>query len=231
MTSLIMDENEIIEKLKGSDLFQNMKKEELVLFLDQFTFQVKSFQKNDVFAIAGDRVDNLMIVIKGCLIARMVADSGKQIQIDKIGEGRIVAPAMLFATENIMPVHVVPEEDCFVLFMKKNVFLQAMFSNENLMLNFIKVISDINRFLSVKIHSLSLKTIKGKLAEYILQLSQQQNCQSIVLSLTKQELADRFGVARQALSRIFTELETEKMITLKGKCIEVLDKKRLAELE
>lgn len=106
-----------------------------------------------------------------------------------------------------------------------------MFDHETLLLNFIKIISDINRFLSVKIHSLTLKTIKGKLGEYILQLSQLQGEQKVMLNLTKQELADRFGVARQALSRTFTELENDKLIITKGKSIQILDKKKLSELE
>lgn len=217
-----------IDILSHSDLFKGISYKEILSFLDRNEYRVESYTKNDVFALAGDKVNYLMIVLEGELIARMVSDSGKYIQIDKIGEGRVVAPAMLFASNNVFPVNVIPESNVFVFLMNKNVFLKAMLQNEILLYNFIQIVSDINHFLSTKIHSLSLKTIKGKLSEYILQQSDRiGGNRTITLTLTKQELADKFAIARPALSRSLSELEEDGLILVKGKSITILDRNKL----
>lgn len=218
-----------IDILSKSELFKGMTLEDIKSFLDDNEYKIEEYTKNDVFALSGDRVNYLMIVLEGDLVARMVSDSGKYVQIDKIGEGRVIAPAMLFASNNVFPVNVVPEGNTSVFFMNKTIFLRAMHQNEALLYNFIRIISDINRFLSTKIHSLSLKTIRGKLSEYIIQQSNiAGGVNTIFLSLTKQELADKFAVARPALSRSFSELEEDGLILIKGKEITILDRKKLS---
>lgn len=225
-------EDDLIKVLTNTDLFSDMNESEITVFLNEYSYKIKRYSKNDVFALAGERVNYLMIVLKGGLIARMVSESGKYIQIDKIDVGRIVAPAMLFGTENIFPVNVIPEGDTLVFFMHKDNFLKAMHKKEQLLYNYLKVICDIHHFLSAKIYSLSLKTIQGKLAEYILHESDQQGGkQTVTLSMSRQELADKFAVARQALSRSLSELEKEGVILVKGKEIEILDRTKLKELE
>jgi hypothetical protein len=63
----------------------------------------------------------------------------------------VVAPAILFATHNVYPVNVLIEKDGCTIPVSRSTFLKAMQSNEKLLLNFIRSISDINRFLSEKI--------------------------------------------------------------------------------
>lgn len=227
-----MELNVLVKHLAGMSLFLSVGETALEELLMKNAYTIKSYTKNDVFALAGDRVNHLMVVVKGSLIARMVSESGKHIQIDQIDAGRIVAPAMLFASENVFPVHVIPNEDTIVFFLHRDEFLQMMFQNEQLLYNFIRIVSDVNRFLSSKIHSLSLKTIRGKLAEYILAESDMRGGDNMItLSLSKQSLADKFAVARQALSRSLSELEEEGLIQMKGRKITILDRRRLSEVE
>lgn len=225
-------ENKLINILSQSDLFRNIKPVEIEFLLSNYTYTTKSYTKKDVFALAKDKVNFLMIVLEGSLIARMVSDSGKYVQIDRIKAGRAIAPAIIFATDNVFPVNVIPDENTEVLFMRKEIFLKAMQKNETLLLNFIEIVSNINGFLSKKIHTLSLKSIRGKLAEYILQLSAEQNNSDIVmLHLTRQELADKFAVARQAISRSLSELEGEGLIEVDAKRIRIKDCIRLKNEE
>lgn len=222
----------LVNILSRSVLFSNIDYSDIELFLNNNDYKIEQYTKNDVFALAGDKVNHLMLVLEGELIARMVSESGKYIQIDKIDSGRIIAPAMLFATDNVFPVNVIPDAETSVFFMHKNNFLRAMHQNEKLLHNFIRIVSDINRFLSTKIHSLSLKTIRGKLAEYLLQEEERQGGnKTVTLLLTKQELADKFAVARQALSRSLSELEEEGMILIEGRKITIVDRNRLSDLD
>lgn len=106
----------LVDHLSQTDLFSNIDKTEVEVFLKKNVYNIKEYTKNDVFALAGDKVNYLMLVIDGSLIARMVSESGKYIQIDKIDAGRIVAPAMLFASQNVFPVNVYSQGKYFCFF-------------------------------------------------------------------------------------------------------------------
>ena len=225
-------EERYIEILKTSDLFKEMKESEIEVFLSSNTYKIKEFNKSDIFALAGDKVNHLMVVIEGNLIARMVSESGKYIQIEKIGRGRVIAPAMLFSTDNGFPVNVIPEERVIVFFMHKESFIKALRQSEQLLYNFMRIISDINRFLTDRIHTLSLKSIRGKLAAYIIEeLENQKSKQTISIQLTRQELADKFAISRQALSRSLSELEEEGLISVNGREIRVNNRLKLISEE
>jgi CRP-like cAMP-binding protein len=76
---------------------------------------------------------------------------------------------------------------------------------------------------------LNFKTIRGKFAQYVLQAAGSDKSE-IKLGMTQNDLAEYFGVARPSIARVIGELETEGIISTKGKSLKILDKKRLTEL-
>ena len=101
--------------------------------------------------------------------------------------------------------------------------------NDKILINFLDMISNSSQFLSEKIKFLNFKTIKGKLAQFILQKAG-DNTSEIVLKMTQNDLADFFGVTRPSVARALGEMEEEGLIEAKGKNIKILDKKQLGLL-
>ena len=91
------------------------------------------------------------------------------------------------------------------------------------------MISNRSQFLSEKIKFLNFKTIKGKLANYILQKAGNDGL-SVTLGMTQSDLADFFGVARPSVARALGDLEEEGYIEAKGKNIKIIDRKGLSDL-
>jgi CRP-like cAMP-binding protein len=100
---------------------------------------------------------------------------------------------------------------------------------DTLLVNFLDMISNRSQFLSEKIKFLNFKTIKGKLANYILQKAGTDGM-LVTLGMTQNDLADFFGVARPSVARALGNLEEEGYIEAKGKNIRILDKDGLADL-
>jgi CRP-like cAMP-binding protein len=73
------------------------------------------------------------------------------------------------------------------------------------------------------------KTIKGKLAQYILSISKPGN-HRVSLPKTQQEMAEFFGVTRPALARVMGELEKERIIQVKRKEFSITDLEKLMTL-
>lgn len=221
--------NDILHQLMLCPLFKNMTVQEVNQLLMGSGCKIDTYKKNDIVALIGYPCNYLLIVLKGSLVARMVSDSGKFVDIEKLGIGNVLAPAMLFAEDNVFPVNVLPEENVTLFRLKKEKFLEWMQSNKTLLFNFIQLISDVNRFLSKKINFLALKTLRGKIAEYLLHLSAENDEQTeVTIPFTRQELADKFGVSRQSLIRSLSELETEGCIKIENRRIILIDKDSLS---
>jgi CRP-like cAMP-binding protein len=91
------------------------------------------------------------------------------------------------------------------------------------------MISNRSQFLSEKIRFLTFKTIKGKMAHYLLQRVRSNNA-IVVMDKTQNELAEFFGVARPSIGRTLGEMQAEGFIEVDRKNIKILDIDGLADL-
>jgi len=107
--------------------------------------------------------------------------------------------------------------------------VRLLMNSDRLLANFLDMISNRSQFLSEKIRFLNFKTIKGKLAQFILERSSDDK-PTINMGMTQTGLADYFGVARPSLARILGELENDGLIEATGRVVRVLNRKKLTQL-
>ncbi len=119
--------------------------------------------------------------------------------------------------------------DTELLVIERHGFLELLMSNDKILVNFLDMISNRSQFLTEKIKFLNFKTIKGKLAQYILNLRVSGKDQ-IRLDRTQNDLADFFGVARPSIARALGEMEDQGMIKAEGKLIKIIDFHKFAAL-
>jgi CRP-like cAMP-binding protein len=170
-----------------------------------------------------------MIVVAGIVKGEMVDYSGRVIKIEDIPAPGALAPAFLFGNRNKYPVNVMAVSDVEILIIEKSEFLKVLMTNDIILVNFLDIISNRSQFLSEKIKFLNFKTIKSKLAQYILQLAKGKKV-TVRFDRTQNDMADFFGVARPSIARALGDLEDEGIILSQGKNVSVLDVARLTEL-
>jgi CRP/FNR family transcriptional regulator, dissimilatory nitrate respiration regulator len=214
--------------LSDCPLFRGLKSNETEEILSEVPFRLKKFAEGALISQSGETVVALMIVLKGILRGEMVDYAGRVIRIEDITAPGALAAAFIFGNSNRFPVNVVAVTDGEIMLVEKGDFLKLLMKNGNVLANFLDMISNRSQFLSEKIKFLSFKTIRGKLAHYLLQRSGNNN--SFILNMTQNELADYFGVARPSVGRVLGELEDEGYIEAKGKHILLIDREGLAEL-
>jgi len=218
--------------MESNDLFlcpicRHIPVNERKAFLEALNFQIKFFEKGEWVAQQGNRVTALYILQKGSVKAEMVAESGTALSIEIIHAPQPLAAAFLFAENNTFPVDVIALEPCEIMVVSKESILKQIAQNEAFLKGFMTFNSNRAHFLSERLKCLSLKTIKGKLAQYI--LSRADNM-VFTLSMNQTALAEYFGVARPSLSRSLSEMVNEGVISLKGKQGKILNMKALKEL-
>jgi len=215
--------------LLEAPLFRNISLEEIREAMSAVPHRIKRYNTGTMIAQSGDKVNSMMIVIKGAIKGEMVDNAGRVIKIENIPAPGALASAFIFGSKNMFPVNVVALSETELLVIEKIDFLKLLKNNEKILINFLDMISDRSQFLSRKIKFLNFKTIKEKLAQYILQLAGDNETET-KLNMTQNDLADFFGVARPSIGRALGELESEGLIYTKGRHIRILDKKRLSDL-
>jgi CRP-like cAMP-binding protein len=220
-----MDFNQLLQ----APLFKGLTITEIEVVLNEIPKKIRKFKAGTFIAYSGEKVNAMMIVLSGTVKGEMVDYSGRVIKIEDIPAPGALASAFMFGSRNNFPVNVVAISDTELLFIEKSIFLKMLMSNDRILANFLDMISNRSQFLSEKIKFLNFKTIKGKLAQFILQKAG-KDLLSFSLGMTQADLADFFGVARPSVARALGEMEEEKLIKARGKNITVLDKIRLTEL-
>lgn len=198
-------------------------------------FSVETFEKGDMVAMQGSPCKHLYILLSGSVKTEMTAENGGLMTIENIPAVRPLASAFLFAEQNTFPVDVTALETCKILMIPRDEVIK-MFQKDGLFLeNYIKFNSNKAQFLSRRLQVLNIKTIKGKLAHYILESmdnvrTADPKASSFTMDKNQTELAKFFGVTRPALARCIAELEDEGIIELERKVVNVKNLQALRNL-
>ena len=217
----------ILETLSHCSLFSGTSLQQLEEMVDHINCKVVKFDKKDIYILAGMPYRHADIILDGKMVARMVSLSGKSVEVSKLYSGDMVAPAFLFAQNNIMPVSVETEEDTKILRMSPEEFGRLIDTNTLVRHNFIRILSDIDVFLTKKMRILSLFTVREKVSYFIKEAARKQDSNVVVLDKSRQEIAESFGIQKFSLLRTMSELSAAGAIRVEGKKITILDNSKL----
>jgi CRP-like cAMP-binding protein len=215
--------------LLKAPLFSGMMLTEIMSVISVTPYRIRKYKPGAMISQSGDLVSSFMMVIGGTVKGEMIDFSGRVIKIEDIPASGALASAFIFGSRNRFPVNVVAISETSLMIIEKADFIKFLKSNDKLLTNFLDMISNRSQFLTEKIKFLNFKTIRGKFAQYILQVAGPDKSE-IKLAVTQNDLAEYFGVARPSIARVLGELENEGIIITKGKTLKILDKKRLTEL-
>lgn len=217
------------DKLQQAQVFKGLTTDEVETILGNVSYKVRKFRAGSLIAQQGDQVNSLIIVMSGLVKGEMVDFAGRVIKIEDIPASGALASAFIFGNRNRFPVNVIAQSDGELLVIEKSAFMALLMRNDRILTNFLDLISNRSQFLSEKIKFLNFKTIKGKLAHYILQ-SAGSSGNSVTFGMTQSELADYFGVARPSIARALGDMEEEGIIEASGKHIKIVNRKKLSDL-
>ncbi len=199
------------------------------LFPDDLKYSIKSYEKLDYLFRQGDVCDALYILMNGSVKTEMITENGNLLGIEIITAPRPLAPAFLFSDNNHFPVDVIGLENVEILRIPKDEVIRLMTINPDFMQQFLTHNANRTQFLTNRLQLLSIKTIKGKIAHFILeQIKLQGN--PFIINRNQTELAEFFGVARPSLARSLSEMIDAGIIEVNRKEYKVLDNKKLRDL-
>ena len=195
-------------------------------FLMDLKCSIKAYVKSNIIVRQGDVCDALYMLMSGSVKTEMITENGSLLGIEIITAPRPLAPAFLFSDNNHFPVDVIALEDVEIMRIPKDEILRLMMTNPDFMKQFLTHNSNRTQFLTNRLQLLSIKTIKGKLAHFLLEQVVDNNM-SFTINRNQTELADFFGIDRPSLARSISEMVSEGLIQIDKKKYTILDINRL----
>lgn len=212
-----------IELLKHVDLFKGLSKETMEEIFTVEAYSIKDYKKRSVIYFQSDKCETLDIVLKGVVSIEGIDEKGNSISINDFIAGNLIGGNLLFSSKNFYPMTILAKTDATIIHVKKELILKLCKIDTSFLTNLLESLSDNTLILADKIRTLSLKSLRQSIIDYLIYESYAQKSNKIKLRLTKKEMAEKFGVQRTSLSRELSKMREEGLIEYDAYSITILN--------
>ena len=212
---------ETLEGIRKCPLFEGLTDNEIIDLMHTVRYRVIRLYKGDFLFVAGDDCLHANILIDGEVVAYLDGASDRHIRMSTFHAGNMFAPAFLFAQDRRYPVTVQATTNTKVLRILSTDFERLLELDPRLSKNFTFILSNLIAGLTKKVGML-LSSVRDKIIFFLKEEQRRQQSNTIQLSMSRQELADHFGIQKYSLQRALNELQENGAIRIDGKTIEIL---------
>jgi len=210
-----------LEGLKRCPLFKGFEDEEIINVMHTIRYRVVRCRKGEFYLYANTLCQHANIILEGEMVATLMSSSGKIVRMSTLEAGSILAPAFLFGADKFYPVTVEAAKNTSLLRILPTDMEQLLTTEPRLAMNFVRILSNIVAGLTKKVGLLSM-SVRDKITSYLKEEQQRQRSNTIQLPLSRQGLANLFGIQKFSLIRCLKELQEEGAIKVDGKKIDIL---------
>lgn len=190
----------------------------------------QKFEKGETLFSEGGRATGFYVIISGKIKIYKLSIEGKEQILHIFGQGEFFGEVPVFAGGNY-PAHAEALEGSRVLFFPRNGFIGLISREPSLALNMLALLCQRLRRFTHLIEDLSLKEVPGRLAAYLLYLSDRnRGILALELDITKGQLASLLGTIPETLSRILNKMSQQEFIWVEGRKIKLLNREALESL-
>jgi CRP-like cAMP-binding protein len=214
---------EIVEALKGNELFKNIDSEKIKEIISKITYHEKEYHRGEVIAHEDEDCRSLGLIISGSIEIIRLYSSGKSITIQRLGVGDVFGEALVFSSHGNYPASIEAVEKTNIIFINKEEILRLCLEEEVILENFMTLLSDKVFMLNRKIKSISFKSLKQRVVNYLIEKSRMQKSLIIKLKDSKESIAAYLGMPRPSLSRELIKLRDDNLIAFDRNTITILN--------
>ncbi len=220
---------DILHQIAASPLFHGLSRahyEELAMIMLE-----QVLRRGQVIFSEGDDADGFYVVLSGRVKVFKLSAEGKEQILHILGPGEPLGEVAVFAGK-CFPAHAEAMEESRLGFFPRDSFVGLIARNPSLAMNMLAVLSQRLRKFTALVDDLSLKEVPGRLAAYLLYLSERhEGSTELVLDISKSQLASLLGTIPETLSRILARMSRRGIVRSEGtRGIRILDRDGLEEL-
>lgn len=193
--------------------------------------RTRAFAKGEILVAEGDMCQGLLILTSGEIARQKYTPGGEFSTLDICEAGEVLGMEFLLpdATRYGYTVEALSAGSLCTISKDALAELESRFPR--IRDNLLRLFANQIRHLDERIDMLSQKSIRQKIAVYLLsQISEQDEGNSCEMPGTKESAARYFGLPRPSLSRELMNMEKEGLILVNGRSITILNREALGRI-
>lgn len=192
----------LINDLKKSVLFKNKSSNELENLIMSANYKIVNLYKNETVFDVFSSTNYIGLVLSGELTVEKILPCGKLVVVFNKSCGEIFGEVAVFSDAEKYPCRVVAKTNCRIVLFSRKDFFKILTLDNDILYNFLYLISNKAFYLNSKIESLSLTSINQKVAHSIINDFNVSNKNRIVrLPFSKKVWANNLNISRASLYR------------------------------
>ncbi len=195
------------------------------------SYATETFRRKQEIYQEGKRPRSFYVVLKGKVKSYQVTEEGKEYITDILGEGDFIGYQALLEDRNYTD-NAIALEDAELLVVPREVFLQLLNSDMQVMNRFIHLFSNNVKEKEERLLQLAYGSLRKRVAAALAQLHAKysQGNEAAVLELSREDIAHYVGTATESLIRTLSDFKSEKLIDIRDGRILVSHPQKLKKL-
>ncbi|GLC29533.1 Crp/Fnr family transcriptional regulator [Clostridium omnivorum] len=218
MEAIKINIDEYINAISSLNIFSSFTKDELRKVFSSSKYEIKEYGKEQIIHLQNELCSTMDIILNGQASVQNIDENGNILKINTFTSKDIIGVNLIFARRNYYPMTVVAASKVTMLHMEKELILELC-SNRNFMIELMTAISDKTIILTDKIKTISMKTIRQCIIDFIKYEYHIQNSNVIKLNTSKKDLAERLGIQRSSLSRELNKMRRDGLLEYDARTI------------
>jgi CRP-like cAMP-binding protein len=230
----------ICETLAATALFSGLNHDLFHEFCGKIS--IRLVWKGEILANEGDPCTGIGMIIEGQLAMQKYTSSGDFATLELLGAGEIFGEYLIFGNKKFYSVTIEAVTNSKIVFISREMLMTLLYQSPAIMHNFLIILSDRVLAQNRRISLLSQKSLRQKIANYLLELLRDQlekegetpkivrrtvSTEAVELPVSKEVVSRLLAMPRPSFSRELISMERDGLIRVSGRVIWLTDLDRL----
>ncbi len=208
-------------------LFHGMTQQETILLLDCLKPRVRSFGRNVILNAAGDSFEGVGVVLSGQVAIVKESNAGERMILSILKPGDLFGEMAAFSGRGSWPATVIAQSACSIMYLPPDKIIgQCALScqgHRTLIMNMLGILSRKALKLSQKLEYLSIRSLRARIAAFLLEQIGKNGQTTFMLSMNRNEMADFLNVSRPSLSREMCRMREKGILDFHRSSVQIRD--------
>ena len=193
-------------KLEDCSLFHNTR-------VDLSHIIIRDYPSGHTFALESEVSSYLGIILEGRILVKASSLGGNNFTLNTLEKGKFFGDILMFSNiTNSFPGSLITQGKTKVALIPNDVFKKFLFNDNDLLKNFLRLLSNNAYEMSYKSKLLSQDSVRDKILFFLFQQKRIQKTNTIKFNITKEELANQLFIQRPSLSRELSKMKKDGLI-------------------
>lgn len=193
-------------KLAECSLFHNTR-------VDLSHIIIQDYPSGYTFALEAEVSQYLGIVLEGKILVKAYTLGGHNFTLNTLEKGKFFGDILMFSDKtNAFPGSLITQGKTKIALIPNKVFQKFLFNDNDLLKNFLRLLSNNAYEMSYKSKLLSQDSVRNKILYFLFQEKRIQKSDTIKLNMTKEELANQLFIQRPSLSRELAKMKKDGLV-------------------